>query len=162
MHIFAFHSERICINLTAASAVPAPAAPAAATTSLFLPGASCPPLSPPPPFSLLFVDCCLQLPLSLLIFVIVTVAIVGVVVVIVIAVPVAVVDNNAVPDPTHVVVFVANWCCHCCPDVSSATTAVVSAPQRPLLPPSMWSLFLQLLPFTIRHGHDLLLHKSLF
>ena len=62
----------------------------------------------------------------------------------------------------HVVVFVAGHRHHCCPDVSSTATAIVSTAQRPLLPPSMLSLFPRLLPLTCCHGHDLLLRKSLF
>jgi hypothetical protein len=40
--------------------------------------------------------------------------------------------------------------------------AGVSVALRLLLPPSMWSLFLWLLSLASRHGHDLLLSKSLF
>ena len=50
--------------------------------------------------------------------------------------------------PACIVVFVAGCCRHCCPEVSSATTAGVSAAWRPLLLPLMQSLFLQLLPLT--------------
>jgi hypothetical protein len=46
--------------------------------------------------------------------------------------------------------------------VSSAATAGVSIAGRPLLLPLMWSLFPGLLPLASRHGHDLLLRKSLF
>ena len=42
----------------------------------------------------------------------------------------------------RIIVLIAGRCRHWCPDVSSATTAGVSTNQRPLLPPSMHSLFL--------------------
>jgi len=64
--------------------------------------------------------------------------------------------------PARVIVFVAGRRRHRCPDVSSTATAVVSAARRPLLRPLMWSLFPRLLTLTCRHGHDLLLRKSLF
>jgi hypothetical protein len=66
-----------------------------------------------------------------MIFVVVTVAFVVVVVS----------SSNQSPSPTmtlcpaRVVVFVAGRRSHCCPDVSSVTTASVSAARRPLLPP---------------------------
>ena len=53
--------------------------------------------------------------------------------------------------PARVVVLVANRHHHCCSDVSSTTTDVVS-----------WWLFPRMLPLTFRHGHDLLLRRSLF
>jgi hypothetical protein len=73
----------------------------------------------------------------------------------VIAVPVAVVDNDAVSGPRH------SFCHRSLPSLLSRC-AVVSTARRQLLRPSMWSLFPQLLPLTCRHGHDLLLRKSLF
>jgi hypothetical protein len=55
--------------------------------------------------------------------------------------------------------------CHCRRRYSLSLPppfAGVSVARRLLLPPSMWSLFLRLLSLASRHGHDLLLSKSLF
>ncbi len=161
--------------------------PATALAFLLLPGASCPPLSPPPPFrcSLLIVVCprhchcrrlcrlchlcrrcrlCLAISLPEVIDMIVVVA--NVIIVILVVVPVVIVDNDAMPGPCR------SLCRRSLPSLLSRCflAGVSAAQRRPLLPPSMWpllplpmrSLFPQLLPLTSRHGHDLLLQKNLF
>jgi hypothetical protein len=95
---------------------------------------------------------------TVVVMIVVVVTVAAVVVVIVVIVPVAVVDNNVKPGPrcslrrqlSLSLLFRCFLRRHC------------RCLRGPLLPPSMWSLFLQLLPLTSRHGHDLLLRKSLF
>ena len=102
------------------TAIAATATAAATVISLLLPGASCPPLSPPPQFSQLFVDCCLPpllpllqpLPSTVSASAVATGSVVGIatasplpVVVVMIAIvvtvaviPVAIVNNDPIPD----------------------------------------------------------------
>jgi hypothetical protein len=107
---------------------------------------------------------CLAIPLPEVINMIVFV--VNVVVVIVVVVPVAIVDNDVMPGLRR------SLCRRSLLSLLSQCflVGVSAAQRRPLFPPSMWpllslsmrSLFPRLLPLTSRHGHDLLLRKSLF
>ncbi len=94
------------------------------------------------------------------------VVVINIGIVIVVVVPVTIVDNDAMPGPRR------SLCRQSLPSLLSRCflAGVSVARRRPLLPPSMWPLlppsmrflFPRLLPLTSRHGHDLLLQKSLF
>ncbi len=174
----------------AIAAAPAAAAataahPAIAPAFLHLPGASCPLLSPPLPFHcfLLIVVCphschcrrlchlfhlcrhcqlCFPPPFRR------SLSVITVLVVIVVVKLVAVVDNNAMPGPRRSLhhqslpSLLSCFLCHHCWCLCHSTAAAFAVNAAAAFAVNTVSVSVAADTLTCRHGHDLLLHKSLF